>query len=218
MNDLPEPNRAEAIPPKDVRLHWVETVEANAAIKFTVWSPAIWQIWAHFSGKTKPCFKNHDMCEGGHDESTLRWYGFLFGFHQTRNSPAFMQITPGAAREIEAAVAPGSSYRGMVITVHRGRSKQGPLHVKIDRYQTFGEDRLGRDLDPHHSVFRLWKVKHLGQALKFSLVTDPQDVPIDDQSAPCLKTDEPALSIKERGGVSSRKSESRKTKGKLKRA
>lgn len=210
MSALPSLSRASAVPEKNPRLQWIETVDANASIRFRVWSPAIWQMWTHFKGKTKPCFENHDLCEGGHDEKTMRWYGYVYGWHEARNGPAFIQLTTGAARTWLKQVASGVSLRGMIITVSRGPKKQGPQRLRVDKFCSTDAVNMGADLDPQHSLFRLWQVNHLGHAFSLSLVSEPEEIPVGPDDEICLKTDSPALSIMEGKCASSRKKRSKK--------
>jgi hypothetical protein len=211
MSALPDFNRATALPVRDPDIHWIETVEAGAQVHFFVYSPAIWQMWTHFTGKTKPCFENHDFCEGGHKEETMRWYGFVYGWHTVRRSRSFLQLTAGAARQWFDQIAPGTPLRGMQITVSRsGQSKQGRMNLSVNKYVNREGDQLGPDCDPKKSLYKMWKVKHVGCAARLSLVTDPADVPSDGDAPECLKTDASALSIKELGSASSTKKRSRK--------
>jgi hypothetical protein len=194
-------------------MHWVETVEAKSKMRFRVWSPSIWGLWTHYSGRTKPCFENHDFCEGGHDESTMRWYGYLFGWHEQRRGKAFVQLTLGAARMFYQQIAEGVSLRGMVVDVSRGESKKGPMVVQVVRYISTDADVMGQDCDPLHSLYRMWKVHHLGHAANLSLVSAPRDLPDDPSDGECLKTLEPALSFKEGPSASRTKKRSDKRKG-----
>lgn len=218
MNDLPSITRGSGVPEPNPRLHWVETVEANSKIRFRVWSPAIWEFWTHFTGKTRPCFTDHKMCYGGHDEATLRWYGYLFGYHEIRRTPAFIQLTTGAARMFLNQVAKGASLRGMVIDVQRGASKKGPQYLQVAQYVNTGQDQMGQDVDPQLSCFRMWKVNHLGHVNKLKLVSGPEDIPADPTDPGCLKTDQGALSSKDGKRASRTKSRSRKPERKLKTA
>lgn len=167
------------VPQKDPNLAWVETLDAGAKVRVKVYSPAIWGLWTHFNGRTKPCFENHELCEGGHDEETLRWYGYIFGFHYGLNRCSFLQLTAAAARQWFEQIAPGVSLRGMVVDVSRTASKKGRVNLKVAEYMSSSIDSAAKDKDPHASVFKLWKVNHLGGASRYSLVSGPADVPDD---------------------------------------
>lgn len=175
----PSPFTTSPVPPPKKNVFWVETVNAGPVIKFRVYSPNIWGIWTHYKGRTVPCFKNHDFCQGGHDETNLRWYGYLFGWHETENRPAFLQVTTGAARQLLTQVAPGVSLQGVYMEVWRKGSKRGPMYTKINQWMPYRGDKKPEDADPHDSLFRMWKVKHVGHAANLSLVTSPADIPED---------------------------------------
>ena len=218
MTEPPRLSKGTGIPAPNPRLHWVETVEANSKIRFRVWSPAIWEIWTHFTGRTKPCFENHELCQGGHDEATLRWYGYVFGWHEARRGKAFLQLTVGAARKWFDQIAQGVSLRGMVLDVSRGTSKKGPQVLNVVQYVHVGQNEMGQDCDPQHSCFRMWKVNHLGNAFKLSLVSGPEDIPESLENEGCLKTDAGALSSKDPATASRTKRESVKRNRKPKSA
>jgi len=210
MEAFPRLSKGNGVPARDPKLHWVETVEANSKIRFRCWSPAIWEVWTHYSGRTQPCFENHDLCKGGHDESTLRWYGYVFGYHEHRRGPGFVQLTVGAARLWMAQIADGVSLRGMVFDIQRGASKKGPQLLNVVHYVHNSEEQMGKDCDPQLSLFRMWHVNHLGHALKLSLVSGPADIPEGLSDDGCLKTHTGALSSKEGKRASRGKSTSRK--------
>lgn len=176
MSHLPDLTSG-PMPSLNKQLHWVETLDGGAKVRLKVYSASIWEVWAHFNGRTKPCFKNHEFCEGGHDETTMRWYGFVFGWHYAMNKKAFVQLTAAACRQWFEQIASGISLRGMVIDVSRTASKKGRINLQVAQYLGNESNNLPPDCDPKESLFRLWKVKHVGGAYNLSLVSGPADLP-----------------------------------------
>ena len=147
------------IPQKDPRLFWVECVAAKAEIVFKVYSPKLWRRNVHFIlGKgTFPCFPDHLLCEPCHDEKTLRFFGYLFGWHAQRQENAFMQLPVEAARQLLTQVKEGVDLRGSVIRVSRGRTANSRVSCKREMYGTLDGVPLHHDLDPDPSLHRMWE-------------------------------------------------------------
>jgi hypothetical protein len=165
------------MPERPQHLHWVETVDARSKVRFMIFSPQLWQVWTHYSGKTKPCFQNRLMCQGGHKEETMRWYAYLFGYDFNRSRPGFVQLTLGAARMLRQSIAEGVSLKGITVDVSRPGSKQGPLHCSVVQFMNRDSEKMGADCDPHASLFKLWGVNHVGHAMSLKLGDREQDLP-----------------------------------------
>lgn len=165
------------MPARPDTLHWVETLDAGAKVRFAIYSPQLWQVWTHYTGRTKPCFKNHRLCEGGHKEETLRWYAYVFGWHFVECRRTFLQLTLGAARMLREQIATGVSLRGMTVDAMRPGKKQGPMKIQVVQYCKNDVERLGPDCDPHASLFKLWKVNNVGKPMNLKLGCGEDDLP-----------------------------------------
>lgn len=180
---MPEFSRSNVPPPpKDVI--WVARIKPMTREKFTVYSPALWGVWTHWTGKlTQPCYADHQFCHQGHKEETLRWKAYVFGWSFERNRQEFLELTAGACDHWLSQLAPGVSLRGMTIEVYRDKRQKGPLLVQVAPHVKRDCSTLPPDRNPEKSLLRLWKVPDIVQAFNKHAVTGHEEIPGDALSA-----------------------------------
>lgn len=139
----------------------METLAAGAEVNFKVFSPKIHARQVHFvrSVGTRPCYANHALCEGGHDANTVRWYGYLFGFHINMNKTAFLQLTLEGARQLQDQVKAGADLRGILLRATRSKAKNGRVTIRVETNFTMERIRILPDIAPDPSLYKLWKIK-----------------------------------------------------------
>jgi hypothetical protein len=165
-------------PPRRSSVLWVECIRGNERQKFTVYSPVIFGVYQHWTGRrTVPCWENHELCQGGHRESTLKWRGYIHAWSYTRNSAVFVQLTGESIDCWWNQIARGVSLRGQQIYVVRSKADNGRLFVEVDKYSTRDANKLPEPLDPRESLFKMWGLDASDQDLRSSLVSTPEELP-----------------------------------------
>jgi hypothetical protein len=141
--------------PDDV--FFIEPIKANAKFSFITWSPAVWGMWTHFHESTSACYENHTHCVEQHDPKTLRFKGYLFGYHMVLLKAAFLQITPACVRALIEQLPDGSTLRGLQLNIVKGQKRNSPVKIGVDPYMVPDESRLRSDLSPRPSIYHMWK-------------------------------------------------------------
>lgn len=168
----------QATPPAPKDTYWVETLGAGQSLTFTVYSPSLWGVWTHYSkGGTKPCYEDHTNCEGGHNEKTMRWYGYLFGWSFRKSKNCFVQLTSGACDMLLSQVAPKATLRGLTLSIRRTAASEGRLLVEVQQHAHRDPKRLPMDQDPERSLLKMWKVNAYLLGFNKSMVSAPEEIP-----------------------------------------
>lgn len=157
VDGAPVPQR-----PKDV--FFVEPILAAAKFQFRVWSPAVWGVWTHYHDATSPCYETHKHCALSHDPETLRWKGYVFGWHQGLNKPAFVQLTTAVVWQWWEQLAQGVNMRGQLVSISRGAKRNSRLSIQTCPYQSEAPAKMPKDLHPRASLYNLWKMHDPGWA------------------------------------------------------
>lgn len=173
----PELDRQDTPPPAKNVL-WVERLRGNERGTFTVYSQCLWGVNTHYhNGRTQPCFKNHDLCFGGHKVTNLRWKGYLHCWGYSRNRQVILQLTDAGARMLLKQVAQGAVLRGLTLEVARTSKDKGRLNVKVDHYALNKADRLPPEIDPLPSLWNLWGIDPSVELVNRKLIVDPAEIP-----------------------------------------
>lgn len=137
---------------------WVERLKGGEEGKYVICSNKMYGFYTHWTGqRTVPCWENHDNCEGGHDDNSLRENYFLQCWSTKKNKQVFLYLTPEARNQFFAQVEGGKSFQGLTIIVRRTGAKNGRLLVELAQYQ---EPKLirAKEIDPYVSVLTFLKV------------------------------------------------------------
>jgi hypothetical protein len=137
---------------------WVERLKGGEEKKLVITGKRVYGFFTHWTGtRTVPCWENHDLCEGGHTENTLRENYFLQCWSLNSNKGVFLYLTPEAERMFTAQIESGKTILGLTLRVRRTGAKNGRLIVELDQY---AEPRIirAKELDPYLSVLTFLKV------------------------------------------------------------
>ena len=175
-------NRRDTPPPaKDI--FWVETIKGGMTQKFKVYSPNLYGVYVHYNPKpkgTKPCFEDHSLCDGGHEEETLRWYCYLHAWSFKMGRQVVVQLTEAAGRQLTEQVDPGKPLRGLVIEVTRSAADNGRLACKVNEYMSSNGRTMPQAVDPTKSLFHFWRVEQRIERLNHRLyggdITYPEPI------------------------------------------
>ena len=122
-------------PPEKPGVYWVERVKGNGRGTFRIYSPAFWGFDTHYTnGRTCFCYENQEHCDGGHNQATLRWNGYLFAWDYQNNRKCFVHFTDRAARMVFAQLATGASLRGCQLEVFKTKADKGRLNARINEW------------------------------------------------------------------------------------
>jgi hypothetical protein len=170
-------------PPASKEVLWVETVKGGQSQKFKVYSPTFYGVWVHYNPKpkgTKPCFEDHALCDGGHEEETLRWYAYLHCWSFKLGRQCFLQMTKAAAEMLQEQVKEGTTYRGLVIEVTRSAADNGRLTCRTNEWMTSNGKTMPQAMDPTKSLFHFWRVEQRVERLNHRLfggeITFPEPI------------------------------------------
>lgn len=137
---------------------WVERLKGGDNQSFIVVSNKVYGFYTHWTGaKTVPCWENHDLCEGGHTENTLRENYFLQCWSLKSNKAVFLYLTPEARNQFFAQTNAGKGYVGIKLNVRRTGAKNGRLIIEVDDNSLPKLIRC-KELDPYISVLTFLKV------------------------------------------------------------
>lgn len=137
---------------------WVDKLKGGEEGKYLICSNKVYGFFSHWTGqRTVPCWENHDLCEGGHNENTLRENYFLQCWSMQKNKGVFLYLTPEARNQFYAQVETTKSFNGLTIVVKRTGAKNGRLNVELAQYV---EPKILRvkELDPYLSVLTFMRV------------------------------------------------------------
>lgn len=149
-------------PARDRTVLWVERLKGNDEQEFILASNELYGYYTHWIGaRNVPCWKNHDFCEGGHTEASLRQNYVIRAHSQKRNKMVFLYLTPGAVIELEDKLGDEKEWKGIPLIVTRDSRNNGLLHVRVSVYRE--RQRISsKDLDPWESIMNFLKVpKHV---------------------------------------------------------
>jgi hypothetical protein len=160
IDDDPFELSRSATPPRKEGVYWVECLKGSESQKFLIYSAVAQGLEMHWrpkERKTVPCFKNHDLCPGGHSEKTKKWRCYVFAFSYKRRGPCFIQLTKDAFDSWMHQCREGVNLRGQTINVHRTEKDNGRLYVEVEAWRPDARKDLPVDQDCKLSVFDLWK-------------------------------------------------------------
>lgn len=166
------------VPPPRKNILWVECLKGGQRHRLLIYSPAVIGVFFHWTGKaSKPCYKNHKLCEGGHDPETMKWRGYLHCWSYERGKPVFLQLTDTAVQQLWLQVSDKSALRGLSIHAARSKADNGRMSVQVDRYGEKGPDNLPPPLDVKESLLKLWKVPKTNALLNSRFYGGEEELP-----------------------------------------
>ena len=147
-------------PPTKPGVWWVECLKGQEKQKFLIYSPVIQGVDMHYLVKEKrtvPCFKNHDLCPGGHSEKNRKWRCYVFAFSYKRHKNVFVQLTQDAWESWMCQLQPGQTLRGQTIWVHRSNADNGRLWVEMETWRSDQKTAMPLNEDCKLSIYDLWR-------------------------------------------------------------
>jgi hypothetical protein len=176
LKDAPDLS-TDSRPPTNSAALWVKKLDPGEKGTFLIYSPSFYGVYTHYrSPGTVLCFKDHNLCVGGHDEATRRWHGFLHAFHFEVNKQVFVKITPEAAKALNDQVAEGASLRGLKITYRRSKAKKGPYYIAVTEIMA-DHSKLPRHRDARASIFRMFRINPTKRMETAALSGGEEDIP-----------------------------------------
>lgn len=159
-------------------LLWVERLKGGERGNYVICANKVYGFYTHWTGaKTVPCWENHDNCEGGHTENTLRENYFLQCWSVTKNKGVFLYLTPQARDQFYAQMSAAKSFVGHTLAVSRTGAKNGRLNIELAQYT---EPKLIRvkEIDPYISVLTFLRVPKqlIEQARSLGSIPDVLDM------------------------------------------
>src|SRR5262249_26461566 len=160
-------------PTRNGRILWVEKLRGNDQQSFVIVSPKLFGFYTHYTDNgSKPCWENHDLCEGGHKETNIRENFLLQAWSLKANKLVFLYLTPGAAEQLEDQVEPGTLFRGLPVVVSRTTKNNGRLNIQVSEFQS-AQKISSREIDPWESIMVFLKVPREIRDQRRSLGTIP---------------------------------------------
>lgn len=155
---------------------WVERLKGNDSQSFVLASNTLHGFYTHWTGsRNVPCWENHDFCDGGHKESTLRQNYMIRAWSLKKKKMVFLYLTPGAVMELEDQMGDEKQMMNIPIVVTRDARNNGLLHVQISQFTSTARIS-SKDLDPWESIMNLLKVPENIRQLRRSLGTIPEEL------------------------------------------
>lgn len=137
---------------------FVVRMKANEKREIVIYSKEFWGVEVHFganSTRSSPHFKNEDLCPGCLNKVARRWKYYLHVYDYRGKRQIFLELTPGAAKQIWNLLPEGQSFRGVRMIVERG--PRANAHLKINLLTPVpDDDRLPAAKDPKPSLMKLW--------------------------------------------------------------
>lgn len=154
---MPELNRANGKPKSGPDV-WVRRLKKNDHISVAVCSLAVWEFWVHWAGnRTVPCLKPTKTCPGHRQGLPLKWKGFLYVVNHNARRAEFLEITGGAAKQLEELVGENANLRGKRFTVTRGNGDAARLTFSsLPDWSVFSTATLPEDKDPAKTLCKMW--------------------------------------------------------------
>lgn len=192
-------------PSRNALVLYIERLKGDDQQSFVIASKKLYGFYTHFTNKRSvPCWENHDWCEGGHSEETMRENFLVQAWSLKKNRMVFLYLTPGGARQLEDQVKPGTPLLGLPIIVTRTRKDNGRLNVQVSEFVT-NKHIAGREIDPWESIMSFLKVPKAIRDQRRSLGSIPKPLLDVDETDECLKTPVSVLGFNQRNGCLSGK-------------
>lgn len=149
------------VPPRRKEVFYIYSPAALETFKFTVYSQTIEPVYTHWDGKgTVPCYVNRELCQPKHTILSLRWKGYLFGYHHGCNEASFLQLTHEAANQLLDQLGEATSLRGMILQTSRTKKKNGRQNCRVlHEFGSADPRTLPRELSARLSLFNMWKLE-----------------------------------------------------------
>jgi hypothetical protein len=135
----------------------ITRLRGGQSLDGTICSPKLHGFFVHFNKlirRSEACFEDPATCPGCQSklpQKTL-WYLYLWC---GPNKMEFVELTDGAARQLERALAGRKMWRGTRVRIERTRSDQGRLNVTVHEYSD-NPDNVPADHDPSELLRFLW--------------------------------------------------------------
>ncbi len=175
-------------PTRNRSVLWVERLKKDDQQSFILASAKLFGFHTHWTGaKTVPCWQNHDFCEGGHKEESLRENFLLQAWSLKRGKMVFLYLTPQAAEQLEDQVGAGVTLRGVPVVVTRTKANNGRLNIVVSEFTT-AQKLSTREVDPWESIMVFLKVPREIRDQRRSLGTIPVFTTGGRVNGECLKS------------------------------
>jgi hypothetical protein len=141
--------------------HWVERVRPGERLDVVILSECIWGATTHWTGKrTFKCTEKEGTCNGCKKKLPVRDKFAVHVYDMIRREKYFVELTPRAARLLDAQVPQDQLLRGVKISLSRsGLAPNGRLNVRVtgtlDHMERFPESQ-----DPERAFVFLWSHRH----------------------------------------------------------
>ena len=146
-----------ALPPKGPEL-WVHRMEKEERLQVSVFSKTWWGCLIHIGPPLKksiPHTEPSDECKGCQKKVSPRWKFYLHCFDHGRRRQIFLELTKNAAEQLEEAVGTGNNFRGLILTIVRGATKNSRLKLTVSESRV-PDDQMPPEKDPKPSLINMW--------------------------------------------------------------
>jgi hypothetical protein len=153
----PPVRRAHKVPPSARPSGHIRRLKGGQAVQGTVCSPKFHGFFLHFDKlcrRSEACYEDPERCPGCKKklpQKTL-WYVYLW---TGPNQMEWVELTDGAARQWEYAMAGRQSWIGARVCIERTRADKGRLNVTIMEYSEKPE-LVPADKSPIELLHFLW--------------------------------------------------------------
>lgn len=139
---------------------WVRRLGAREKLHATILSPHFWGFMVHWAGNhSEPCYREIRTCPGHRRGLPLKWKGYLYVIDHVSKEFQFLELPPGAAKELVNWYHPLKDLRGQRCIITRGEGSKARLKVEIQLpWEKVSSDPLPKDKDPIITLCRLWGV------------------------------------------------------------
>lgn len=116
-----------------------------------------WTHWNPGRNRTQPCLEPVESCPGHKQQLPLRWKAYAHVFDHGNRDQCLLELTPGAARQLQTALGTQKDLRGMRVLIARGKGAKARLSVSIQKIATDQEKaKLPREHDAIVTLSKLW--------------------------------------------------------------
>lgn len=146
------------LPPKGPEL-WIHRLKANEKIELTIFSKTWWGCKIHMtknSNRSSPHTEPEEECDGCIKGISLRWKFYLHCFDHKKRKQIFMEFTQNAAEQLEESLGLGANFRGVLMTLERGKTDNSRLKVTVQNSRV-EESLMPTEKDPKPSLLNMWK-------------------------------------------------------------
>lgn len=138
----------------------IRRVPAAITVSCIVLSEKISGFWTHWAvDHSVPCQGKKETCPAHRSGYPLRWKGYLYVLDLRSNEEYFLELTPIAAKALEAVLGTSISWRGTRMEIRRGNGQKARLSVSV---QEIGGQRptghLSAAKDVTQTLVALWGI------------------------------------------------------------